>query len=242
MAKMRNFLQLKISEDQENNNRSKEKSSILFNELVRIGHESTAQKQTLQNLNHELMLRIQALEQRLATTDNNSNMIGRKGDAAQQLLNEVFERLESKLMGVEQNMHLLGIEQRKEKENIGRMEVSALRDSDEFRHMINQLQNDTHQRLEVKMTDLVNRLLGEQEERARQIEDVRHKIEAKSRQENESGRKGVEEMRERYNQMDSNVRSEFQRKDQAIQSLRSELEGQIRNINGWMRQEEMTRS
>jgi len=49
-------------------------------------------------------------------------------------------------------------------------------------------------------------------------------------------------MRERYNQMDSNIRQEFQHKDQAIQSLNSNLEAQIRSINGWIRQEEMART
>ena len=49
-------------------------------------------------------------------------------------------------------------------------------------------------------------------------------------------------MRERYNQMDSNIRQEFQRKDQDIQSLNSNLEAQIRSINGWIRQEEMART
>ena len=89
--------------------------------------------------------------------------------------------------------------------------------------------------MEVKVTDLVNRLLGEQEERTRQIDDVRYQIEMKDRMEREKGRQGVEEMRERYNQMDANIRQEFQRKDQAIASLSANLEAQIRSINGWIR-------
>ncbi len=92
------------------------------------------------------------------------------------------------------------------------------------------------------MTDLVNRLLSEQEERTRQIEDVRYQIDVKDRMEREKGRQGVEEMRERYNQMDGNIRNEFQRKDQAIQSVNANLEAQIRSINGWIRQEEMART
>lgn len=42
--------------------------------------------------------------------DNNSSQISRKGDAASQFLNEVFERVESKLMGLEQNVSLMGME------------------------------------------------------------------------------------------------------------------------------------
>ena len=106
--------------------------------------------------------------------ENNSNMINRKGDAASMFLNEVFERVEGKLMGLEQNVSMLSMEQQKEKANIGRVEVSALKNSDDFRNMLQQVQNDYSHRLEVKVTDLVNRLLTEQEERTRQIEDVRY--------------------------------------------------------------------
>lgn len=134
---MRNFMQNKVSEDQADKLKTKEKSSILFNELVRIGHESTSQKQSMQNLNHELMQRIQALEQRLSMVDNNSNMISRKGDAASQFLNEVFERVEGKIMGLEQNISLVGMEQRKEKDNLGRVEVQALKNNDDFRNLLN---------------------------------------------------------------------------------------------------------
>lgn len=36
-------------------------------------------------------------------------------------------------------------------------------------------------KLEIKMTDLVNRLLSEQDERARQIEEVRYQVEMKDK-------------------------------------------------------------
>ena len=151
-------------------------------------------------------------------------MVNRKGDAASMFLNEVFERVEGKLMGLEQNVNLMNMEQRKEKENLGRMEVANLKNSEDFRNMISNVQHDVQNRLEIKVTDLVNRLLSEQEERTRQIDDVRYQMDLKERMDREKGRQGVEEMRERYNQMDANVRNEFQRKDQAIQSLNSNLE------------------
>ena len=47
LAQMRNFLQTKLSEDHADKVKSKEKSSILFNELVRIGQENESQKQRL---------------------------------------------------------------------------------------------------------------------------------------------------------------------------------------------------
>jgi len=48
---------------------------------------------------------------------------------------------------------------------MGRIEVQSLKNNDDFRGMVGSLQNDFQYKLEVKMTDLVNRLLTEQEER-----------------------------------------------------------------------------
>ena len=120
---MRNFMQTKLSEDHADKVKTKEKSSILFNELVRIGQESEKQQSQLQGLNHALEQRIAVMEQRLQMSENNNQMVNRKGDAASMFLNEVFERVEGKLMGLEQNVQLMGMEQRKEKENLGRIEV-----------------------------------------------------------------------------------------------------------------------
>ena len=48
---MRTFLQTKISEDHADKLQSKEKNSILFNELVRIGQENEKHANQLQGLN-----------------------------------------------------------------------------------------------------------------------------------------------------------------------------------------------
>lgn len=82
------------------------------------------------------------LDQRLAMSEQTNQMVGRKGDAASMFLNEVFERVEGKLMGLDQNVQMLNLEQRKEKDNIGRIEVGQLKNSEDFRNMMSQLQND----------------------------------------------------------------------------------------------------
>ena len=84
-----------------------------------------------------------------------------------------------------------------------------LKNSEEFRGMLGSLQNDFQYKLEVKMTDLVNRLLTEQEERQRQMEDMRYQVEMKDRMDKEKSKQGMDELRDRYTQMDSNVRQEF---------------------------------
>jgi predicted secreted hydrolase len=146
-------------------------------------------------------------------------MVNRKGDAASMFLNEVFERVESKVMGLEQQMQMVNAEQRRDKENMGRLEVNNLKHNDEFRNILSGVQNDLQYKLEIKMTDLVNRLLSEQDQRARQIEEVRYQLEMKDKLANEKGRHNLEELRDRQNQIDSNVRQELQRKEASIQQL-----------------------
>ena len=90
------------------------------------------------------------------------------------MLNEMYDKVEGRLMGLEQNLSLVTLEHNKDKENMGRLEVNNLKNNEEFRGMVGNLQNDFQYKLEVKITDLVNRLLHEQEERARQMEDMKY--------------------------------------------------------------------
>lgn len=59
------------------------------------------------------------------------------------------------------------------------------------------------------MTDLVNRLLLEQEERVRQMEDIKYQIDIKDKMHLEKTKYEREEMRDRYSAMDSVVKAEF---------------------------------
>ena len=64
----------------------------------------------------------------------------------------------------------------------------------------------------------------------------------KEKMNNEKSKHEREEMRDRYAAMDSSVRAEFQRKDEAIMALQNSLGTQIRTINGWVKQEELART
>ena len=66
------------------------------------------------------------------------------------------------------------------------------------------------------MTDLVNRLLLQQEDRLRSIEEIKYQMDVKDKILQEKTKHERDEMRDRYSAMDSVVKSEFQRKDEAI--------------------------
>lgn len=69
--------------------------------------------------------------------EQSNAMVNRKGDAATHFLNEVFEKMETKLMQLDQVVSLLKLESVKEKENISKVELTTLKNSDEFRGMLN---------------------------------------------------------------------------------------------------------
>jgi hypothetical protein len=80
--------------------------------------------------------KIKELEQRLAGAEQSYNLVNRKGDAASSFLSDVYQKMEQKVMALEQNISLLKMETVKEKENIGRVEITNLRHSEEFRGML----------------------------------------------------------------------------------------------------------
>lgn len=104
-------------------------------------------------------------------------------------------------------------------ENLSRLEITSLRYNEDFKNVIGSVSTEFQSRLEIKITDLVNRLLLEQEERLRSIDDVRYQIDMKEKMIQEKSKHEREEMRDRYSAMDQIVRAEFQRKDEAIIAL-----------------------
>ena len=67
-------------------------------------------------------------------------------------------------------------------------------------------------------------------------------MEMKDKMNAEKNKHERDELRDRYAQMDSIVRSEFQRKDEMINTIQNNLETQIRSINSWIKQEELARA
>ena len=73
-------------------------------------------------------------------------------------------------------------------------------------------------------------------------EDLRYEMDVKEKLINEKSKYEWEEMWDRYQTMDAIVRAEFQRKDEAILAIQNNLEAQIKTINSWVKQEELTRT
>lgn len=110
---------------------------------------------------------------------------------------------------MEQNFAQLRSQVEREQDNLGRLEISSLKNNDEFKQVIQALQMDFGNKIEVKMTDMVNRLLLEQEDRMRQIDEIKFQMDMKDKVTLEKSKHEREEMRDRYSAMDSVVKAEF---------------------------------
>jgi predicted DNA-binding protein YlxM (UPF0122 family) len=60
----------------------------------------------------------------------------KRGDVSQTMLNDVIEKLESKLLNVEQNLHFMKNEIVRERENVSRLEISSLRYNEDFKNVL----------------------------------------------------------------------------------------------------------
>ena len=75
--------------------------------------------------------------------------------------------------------------------------------------MLASIQKDYSSKIENRVTELVNRIVMEHEERLRSIEELKQNIDIKEKLAFEKTNYEREEMRDRFSQLDSIVRSEF---------------------------------
>jgi hypothetical protein len=79
---MRAFLQDKLNEDHLGSIKQKEKSTVLFNEVVRLGQDYEKQIEFLQQLNSNYENRIQTMEARLQGAEQAAMSNEKRGDVS----------------------------------------------------------------------------------------------------------------------------------------------------------------
>lgn len=129
----------------------------------------------------------------------------------------------------------------KDRDSIARMEALNQKITDDLKHLLSAMQSDYQLRLDSKITEVLNRIIIEHEERKRTEDDIRHQIDIRNKMMEEKMNYEKEEMRDRYMAMDSLVRAEFQRKEESIKSLAELLENNIKRLQSNLKQEEISR-
>ena len=130
----------------------------------------------------------------------------------------------------------------KERDEFNRLESHNQRITEDIRTLLFSLQNDYSTKLESKVSELVTRIIMEHEDRMRTHEEFKMNLETKEKLNSEKLNYEREEMRDRYKAMDSLVRNEFMRKDEAIRSLQGMLDNYVRSLQGSIKQEESNRN
>jgi hypothetical protein len=242
LRQLRGMLQELQSDEQVDKSKNNEKSAAMFQEVVRIGMEQEKVIENLQNLNSDLEAQMSTLESKISILEQNSNNLEQKGDVSNGMMGDLAEKIEKRLHNVEDVIQMLNSEQKHEKDKISHIEVNSLKNNEDFRDMLGHLQKDYGIKLEARMTELVSRLLGEQDERMKNVEDLRYTIDTKEKMINEKSKYEREEMRNRYAAMDAITKAEFQRHNEAIAGIQNNLEAQMKTISSWIKQEELNRT
>lgn len=238
---MRILIQDKISEDQQLFMKEREKSKALFNEVVRIGETQEKQSKDIYSLNSDMESRLRGLESKFILSEQNMNQLITKGETGINYMSEWNEKLDSRIQQLETNLIGLGKEQMKDRDSVVRMEVLNQKITTDLKQLLSSMQSDYQTSLESRVTEVLNRITIEHEERKRSEEDLKHQMDVRTKLQEEKINYEKEEMRDRYMAMDSLVRAEFQRKEESIRSLGDLIENNIKRIQTSIKQEEITR-
>jgi hypothetical protein len=118
----------------------------------------------------------------------------------------------------------------KERDSLNRVEAVNTRLTEDVKNLLSNMQKDYQSRLEVRVTEIVNRIVMEHEERLRSTDEIRQNFDLRDKLIQEKTNYEKEEMRERYIALDGLVRAEFQRKEEMIRSLQLVFENQIKSM------------
>lgn len=71
-----------------------------------------------------------------------NTLTGKKGDTNQGILAEVIDKMETKVLQMEQGLDIVRNQFERERENVGRLELINLRNNEEFKGAVSSLQGD----------------------------------------------------------------------------------------------------
>ena len=72
----------------------------------------------------------------MVTAEQSTVLADRKGETNQGILAEVIDKLEGKLLQAEQNLQYMKNDQNRERDNVGRIEITNLKNSEEFKNIV----------------------------------------------------------------------------------------------------------
>jgi DNA gyrase/topoisomerase IV subunit A len=96
------------------------------------------------------------------------------------------------------------------------VDTTSQRTSDEIKGMLYSIQQDYTTRLEARVTEVVNRIIMEHEQRVKSVDEIRVNMETREKMNTERQQYEREEMNERSHSLEGLLRSDAARKEEAI--------------------------
>lgn len=163
--------------------------------------------------------------------------MSQKTSSGSEVLNELGDKLMSRLATSESNLLLLGKEQVKDKEAISKLMAQNDRIGEDLQLLLRNMQADFQNKLENRVQETVNRLMMEHEERIRSQEEIKKNLDLRERISAEKQMSDKMETKAKYDSMDSLVRNELNKKEESIRSLHKAMEDQFRSLMGELQAE-----
>lgn len=191
--------------------KEREKSKALFMEVVRLGQNQSRSQEVLTTLQAGMENRLQLIESKILSGERSLVSVAQKGDSGLSYINEWNDKLEKRLTSMEANLLAVSREQMKDKDSLSKIENVNLRLSDDVKNLLASLHQDYQQRLDARVTELVNRIIMEHEDRLRSNQEMRVNFDMREKLNTEKAMYQREEMRERHSALQALMRTELQR-------------------------------
>lgn len=186
--------------------------------------------------------KIQALESRLGQGERMYMQLDRKADSGVTMISDVADKVEKRVQMLETALYALHSEHQTSVKTIDRVDSHASRATDELKSIVNQVESGLQTRLELRMTEVLTRLVHEQEDRLRNHEEIKTSLDLKDKLVQERISYDREEMRDRYLNIDSFLKQELTRRDETLNTIQHGFEMQVRNLYDALKQEELRRT
>lgn len=128
-------------------NKEKEKSTVLFMEVVRLGDTVEKMSEYVNNISKGYDSKYQELEGKLSNADKNLAIVSQRTSSGSDVLNELGDKIMARLATSESNLLVLGKEQVKDKEAIAKLMAQNDRMGEDLQLLLRNMQADFQSRL-----------------------------------------------------------------------------------------------
>ena len=128
-------------------------------EVVRLGDTVEKMSEYVNNISKNYDSKYHDLEGKLSNADKNLAVVSQRTSSGSEVLNELGDKIMSRLATSESNLLMLGKEQVKDKEAIAKLMAQNDRIGEDLQLLLRNMQADFQSKLENRVQETVNRLM-----------------------------------------------------------------------------------